>query len=450
LTSSTILIAYRSTGEGSLSEAPRTSVTATAMRARGDRTKRAFDVTIAVLLFVLTLPIQLTAAIAIRIRLGNPVFFRQTRPGLNGEPFEIIKFRTMLGLDPAQGLIDDASRMTPLGRWLRATSIDELPTLWNIIRGDMSLVGPRPLLVRYLERYSPEQARRHEVRPGVTGLAQVSGRNALTWEEKFRLDIRYVDNHTFLDDLKIIRDTVVSVAKRTGISADGNSTMPEFLGNDNHQGESVTSPLFIIGAGGFGREVFSIIEALKSSNTVSRLSGFIDDHPSAADLERLHALGAGVEGSIDDLVRRTEPFSVILAVGLSSDRETIAGLLAHSPVTFPVLVHPDATIGCDVHLAEGVVVAPGSRLSTNIQVGKHVHIDQNAAVGHDCILGDFSRLNPQACVSGAVTIGRGALIGANAIVLQGLTIGDGAIVGAGAVVTHPVAPGTTVMGVPAR
>jgi lipopolysaccharide/colanic/teichoic acid biosynthesis glycosyltransferase len=198
-----------------------------------ERTKRAFDLTIAGLLFVLTMPIQAVTALAIRIRLGSPVLFRQTRPGLHGELFEIVKFRTMLDVNSVLGRHDDASRLTPFGHWLRATSIDELPTLWNIIRGDMSLVGPRPLLVKYLHRYSPEQARRHEVRPGLTGLAQVSGRNALSWKGKFRLDVHYVDHHTFTGDLKIIRSTVGSVVKRDGITAAGEATMPEFLGNDN-------------------------------------------------------------------------------------------------------------------------------------------------------------------------------------------------------------------------
>jgi lipopolysaccharide/colanic/teichoic acid biosynthesis glycosyltransferase len=197
-----------------------------------ERTKRTLDVAIASLLFFITLPIQAATALAIRVRLGSPVLFRQTRPGLHGEPFEIVKFRTMLDIDPELEKIDDASRMTPLGHWLRATSIDELPTLWSIIRGDMSLVGPRPLLVRYLHRYSTEQARRHEVRPGITGLAQISGRNALSWEDKFRLDVAYVDHHTFMGDLRILRATVTSVLRRDGITATGEATMSEFLGAD--------------------------------------------------------------------------------------------------------------------------------------------------------------------------------------------------------------------------
>lgn len=198
-----------------------------------DRAKRAFDVAIAVSLLILTLPIQAATAIAVRIRLGSPVLFRQTRPGLHAEAFEIVKFRTLMTINPERGLIDDASRMTALGRWLRATSLDELPTLWNVVRGDLSLVGPRPLLMSYLELYSPEQARRQQVRPGLTGLAQISGRNALSWEEKFRLDVHYVDHHNFVSDLKILGRTVRSVVRRDGISAAGTPTMPEFRGTQD-------------------------------------------------------------------------------------------------------------------------------------------------------------------------------------------------------------------------
>ena len=200
-----------------------------------DLVKRGFDLVVASLVLVLTLPLQLATAIAIRVRLGRPVIFRHTRPGLHGQPFELLKFRTMSNVDPARGLVDDASRMTPFGLWLRATSLDELPSLWNVVRGDLSLVGPRPLMMSYLERYSTEQARRHDVRPGITGLAQISGRNALSWDDKFRLDVQYVDQHTFVGDLKILVGTVRSVVTREGISQDGETTSSEFMGIDSHE-----------------------------------------------------------------------------------------------------------------------------------------------------------------------------------------------------------------------
>lgn len=164
--------------------------------------------------------------------MGSPVLFRQQRPGLHGEPFEMVKFRTMLVPDPERGLVTDADRMTRVGTFLRSTSLDELPTLWNIVRGDMSVIGPRPLLMQYLDRYTPEQARRHEVRPGLTGLAQVNGRNAISWEEKFGYDVEYVDNHSLVGDIRIILDTVFQVVRRHGISAEDAATMPEFLGSE--------------------------------------------------------------------------------------------------------------------------------------------------------------------------------------------------------------------------
>ncbi|QTE29013.1 sugar transferase [Pengzhenrongella sicca] len=200
------------------------------MSRRRDLAKRALDLTVALALAVVTLPVQAAAAAAIRGTLGSPVLFRQRRPGRDGVPFVLVKFRTMADVDPARGLVDDAARLTPLGRWLRSTSIDELPTLWNVVRGDLSLVGPRPLLMQYLERYSPEQARRHEVRPGLTGLAQVAGRNALSWEDKLRLDVEYVDSRSLRGDLRILRATVPLLARRVGISAAGEATAAQFHG----------------------------------------------------------------------------------------------------------------------------------------------------------------------------------------------------------------------------
>lgn len=203
------------------------------MSRRGyEAVKRAIDIGVASVGLAVTAPVQITVAVAVRRRLGSPVLFRQPRPGRNGEVFELMKFRTMLESDPDRGLVSDADRMTGLGNFLRRTSLDELPTLVNVLRGDMSLVGPRPLLVSYLDRYTPEQARRHDVRPGVTGLAQVSGRNALSWSEKFALDVRYVEKRSLLLDLKILLLTVVKVVRSEGISAEGSPTMPEFLGSE--------------------------------------------------------------------------------------------------------------------------------------------------------------------------------------------------------------------------
>lgn len=195
-------------------------------------TKRSVDLVAAVPALVLSLPLQAVVAVLVARRLGRPVLFRQIRPGLHGRPFELVKFRTMLAEDPAAGRVDDASRMTPFGTFLRSTSLDELPTLWNIVRGDMSLVGPRPLLMRYLPRYTAEQARRHEVRPGLTGLAQVSGRNAIGWDDKLALDVDYVDRHSLRLDLAILWRTVSAVARREGISAAGEATTTEFMGSE--------------------------------------------------------------------------------------------------------------------------------------------------------------------------------------------------------------------------
>jgi lipopolysaccharide/colanic/teichoic acid biosynthesis glycosyltransferase len=194
--------------------------------------KRLVDVIGALAGLVLFSPVLLIVAAVLWAKMGRPVFFRQTRPGQHGKPFLMYKFRTMReATDRAGNPLSDAERLTPFGRFLRSTSLDELPELWNVLKGDMSLVGPRPLLMEYLPLYSAEQARRHELRPGLTGWAQVNGRNALSWEAKFALDVWYVDNHSMWLDLKIIWMTVIKVIKRQEISADGEATMSRFNGS---------------------------------------------------------------------------------------------------------------------------------------------------------------------------------------------------------------------------
>ncbi len=194
--------------------------------------KRALDLSLAVPALLVLAPIGLAVATLIRIKLGSPVLFRQQRPGRNDRLFELIKFRTMTDSRGPDGeRLPDEDRLTRFGLRLRRMSLDELPTLWNVVRGDMSLVGPRPLLVQYLDRYTPKQRRRHEVAPGITGWAQIHGRNAISWEEKFELDVWYVENLSLRTDLEIILRTAVQVLGQRGISAEGHATMPEFEGS---------------------------------------------------------------------------------------------------------------------------------------------------------------------------------------------------------------------------
>ncbi len=200
--------------------------------------KRLIDLIVSGLALALLAPVFLLLGLLIRLKLGSPVLFRQTRPGMNGQPFTMVKFRTMRNATDHHGVpLPDSERLTPFGRLLRSTSLDELPELWNVLKGDMSLVGPRPLLMEYLPLYSREQQRRHEVRPGITGWAQVNGRNALRWEDKFKLDVWYVDNRTILLDLKILFLTVKKVFVREGISAAGEATMPRFVGSASQNTE---------------------------------------------------------------------------------------------------------------------------------------------------------------------------------------------------------------------
>ncbi len=198
--------------------------------------KRILDIVISVVGLIILSPLLLFVSLAVLILHGSPIIFKQTRPGLHGKPFTMYKFRTMKNLHGSDGsLLPDEDRLTRFGNWLRSTSLDELPELANVLIGDMSIVGPRPLLLEYMDRYTPEQARRHEMKPGITGWAQVNGRNNLSWEEKFRLDVWYVDNWSLALDFRILLMTVGKVLRREDISAEGCATMPEFVGGKESQ-----------------------------------------------------------------------------------------------------------------------------------------------------------------------------------------------------------------------
>lgn len=207
------------------------SVSGEAGRRPYDQVKRGLDVVGAMIALVVLAPVMIGVALAVAWRLGRPILYLQDRSGRDAAPFTLVKFRTMRDVDLVHGVVSDEQRLTPFGRRLRSTSLDELPELWNVLRGEMSFVGPRPLLVRYLDRYSPRQARRHEVRPGITGLAQVNGRNALSWEARLDLDVDYVDARGAVLDARILWRTVLAVITREGTTADGFATMSEFEGN---------------------------------------------------------------------------------------------------------------------------------------------------------------------------------------------------------------------------
>jgi sugar transferase EpsL len=195
--------------------------------------KRLMNIILSCVALVLLFPVIAVVALLVALNLGTPVVFKQLRPGYKGKPFKIYKFRTMLEAFDAQGkALPDSERLTPFGKFLRSSSLDELPELWNVFKGEMSLVGPRPLRMDYLPRYNPEQARRHDVMPGVTGWAQINGRNAISWDEKFKLDVWYVDHQSLVLDIKILWLTVLKVFKRDGISAAGHATMPDFMGSE--------------------------------------------------------------------------------------------------------------------------------------------------------------------------------------------------------------------------
>jgi lipopolysaccharide/colanic/teichoic acid biosynthesis glycosyltransferase len=201
--------------------------------------KRLFDLALALPALILFAPVLALLALLVRLKLGWPILFRQTRPGKQGKPFTVYKFRTMLDLHGRDGRpLPDEERITPFGQLLRSASLDELPEIWNVVRGDMSIVGPRPLLMKYLDRYTPEQARRHEVLPGITGWAQINGRNDISWEGKFALDVWYVDHLSLWLDIKIITVTAWRVLKREGISQEGHVTAPTFVGTETRQGQA--------------------------------------------------------------------------------------------------------------------------------------------------------------------------------------------------------------------
>ncbi|MGP1449739.1 MAG: NeuD/PglB/VioB family sugar acetyltransferase [Wolinella sp.] len=392
--------------------------------------KGIFDRVLAAILLLLFSPILLVCAYQIRKHLGSPIFFRQERPGKNGKIFRIFKFRTMSDARDKDGnLLPDSERLGGVGAKIRALSLDELPQLLNVLRGEMSFVGPRPLLVEYLPLYSSEQARRHEVLPGITGLAQVNGRNAISWEDKFRFDVEYVDNISFALDMKILFLTVKKVLIRDGITAHNSVSAEKFMGRQ----------IALIGAGGHGKVVGEIAELLGY-----KISILVDDSTETVELFGLKSI------LLSEFLATKPKIPVALGVGNNVARERIFNELSQCGVAMPVLIHKSASVSKSASIGEGSVVMANAVINPSARIGRGVIVNSGAVVEHDNVIGDFVHISPRAALAGSVTIGAHTHIGIAACVIQGLTIGESCVIGAGSVVIDDILGHKTVVGNPAK
>ncbi|MCC7419051.1 MAG: NeuD/PglB/VioB family sugar acetyltransferase [Planctomycetaceae bacterium] len=435
------------------------------------RGKRWLDLALTGMALVMLAGPMLVLAALVRWRLGSPILFRQTRPGLGGRLFAMVKFRTMTDARDADGrLLPDHVRLTRFGRLLRATSLDELPELWNVLRGEMSLVGPRPLLVEYLDRYTPEQARRHETLPGITGWAQVNGRNALGWEEKFALDVWYVDHLSLALDLRILLMTVLKVLVRDGVSAAGHATAPVFLGSTPQSApgglgaaqspatvcfpaKSLPAPsqarrlqagparenlpVVVLGAGGHAKVVVSLLRSCGYE-----VGGLYDDR---REVWGTRVLGVEVIGAIELLKSHRGP--AVIAIGNGRVRQSLASQL---PLDWLTAVHPTAWVDPEVTIGPGTVICAGAVIQPDVQIGAHNIVNTSATVDHDCVLGDFVHIAPGAHLTGNIRVGDGVLVGAGAVAIPGLTIGAWTTIGGGATVVRDLPSEVIAIGNPAR
>lgn len=397
--------------------------------------KRSFDFVASLCGLILLSPVIAIVAWQIRRKLGSPVLFRQVRPGKDGKPFEMIKFRSMRdAFDAAGNPLPDSERMTPFGSFLRSSSLDELPGLWNVLKGEMSLVGPRPLLMEYLPLYSAEQSRRHAVRPGVTGWAQINGRNAIGWEDKFKYDVWYVDNQSFWLDIKIVFLTIKKVFVRDGISADGEATMSKFAGTPKPQ-------LAILGASGHGKVVAETAELLGYECVF-----FDDTYPEKHSNEVWPVVGTSA-----DLFERFSEFSgVVVAIGNNAIRAQKIAEIQKTGAVLPSLIHPKAIVSEYAEIGEGSVVFAGVVINAFVRVGAGAILNTSCTIDHDCLLGDAVHISPGAHLAGGVTVADYVWVGLGASIKQQADIAANALVGAGAVVLNDVAAGAVVVGNPAK
>ncbi len=429
--------------------------------------KYALDQLVAILLLLVTSPVLLALAVAIRLDSPGSPLFLQERIGVHGRAFTIFKFRTMRRDSATAGLgvtsAADDERITRVGRFLRRTGLDELPQLVNIALGEMSFVGPRPTLRYQVDSYTPRQRRRLLFRPGVTGWAQVHGRNRIVWAERIELDLHYVTHYSWWLDLQILTRTLGVVLRGEGTYANAGAN-DAFTSANHDQAFAIEEParasepvtmqlqgprcddkprLIVVGAGGHARVVIDAVE----KQGRYEIAGVLDDAASAPGTA---VLGYPVLGGREMLGRAGLPERAIVAIGMPAARGAWIAHLADKGFELPAIVHPHASVGRGVEIGWGSVVFAGAVVNSGTRIGRGVIVNTGASVDHDCELGDLVHVAPGAHLAGGVRVGERAHIGIGACVIQGLEIGADAVIGAGAAVLCSIASGTTAVGVPAR
>ena len=405
--------------------------------------KRIMDCTLALIGILILSPLFIVLGLFVRVKLGSPVIFKQPRPGKDERSFIMVKFRTMTDERDERGvLLPNDQRMTKFGKLLRATSLDELPELYNVLKGEMSLVGPRPLLEEYLPLYNDEQKKRHRVRPGITGWAQVNGRNAISWDEKFRYDLDYVENHSFLMDMKILFLTVKKVFVREGIQFQEKKGPTKFQGNH----ESI----YVIGSGGFCKQVIEIIEEINRKTPTYTLLGILDDDP---DRKGKDLLGVPILGTPEEYLKAApknggKDIFAVIAIGNGKIRQRIAERYPH--VGWVNLIHPKTVITKHLKIGVGNIICGGTVINPMTEIKNHCNINIGNTLGHDVTLEDYVTLMPGCRVSGEVTIGKRSLLGTGSIVLQGCTLAEDITLGAGALATKDLKKTGIYIGMPAK
>ncbi|MDF2906311.1 MAG: UDP-galactose phosphate transferase [Herbinix sp.] len=403
--------------------------------------KRPLDILLSLLLLILGAPLFIIVAVLVRIKIGPKILFKQKRPGRNEKIFIIYKFRTMTDRTDETGqLLEDKLRMTKFGTFLRNTSLDELPELINILKGDMSFIGPRPLLIQYLPLYNERQRRRHNVRPGLSGLAQVNGRNTLDWLDRFELDLQYIERITFLGDVKLMWKTMRKVLKREGIHSETAVTMEEFGGN-TVETKNHNKKLIIVGASGHGRSAASTAMKMRQWDTIS----FLDDDPL-----RKESMGIKVIGKTSDAQRYCNEADFFVAIGNNGIRQKLMEDYEALGLSLVTLIHPNTNLEEQVTIGTGTIVMAGAIINCCSRIGKGCIINTGATVDHDAVIEDYVHISPGAHLAGTVRIGAGCWLGIGSIVSNNIRITEGCIVGAGSVVIEDLTEDGTYVGVPAR